>query len=67
MVITCGPYLGFVGTLVKMVVDVLNTELNEAVAVSNFMDTISSISLPLMVINVSGNAAAGLTDKLPGV
>jgi hypothetical protein len=50
-----------------MVEPVLNTELNDAVVVSNFMETISWMSVPLRVMNVSGKAAAGLTDKLPGV
>ena len=67
MVIAWGPYLALVGTLVKRSLEVLNTELKEAFVVSNFIDTISWISLPLMVINVSGKAEAGLTDKLPGV
>src|SRR5689334_11333883 len=67
MIIGCVPYRAFVGTVVNNEPDVLNTELNDATVVSNFIDTISCISLPVMVINVSGNAEAGLTDKLPGV
>ena len=67
MVIVWGPYRALVGTVVNISLEVLNTELKEALVVSNFIDTISCISLPLMVINVSGNAEAGLTDKLPGV
>jgi hypothetical protein len=67
MVIVCQPYRAVVGTVVNTVLGVLNTELNEAVAVSNLMDTMSCIPVPLMVINVSGKAEAGLTDKLAGV
>jgi hypothetical protein len=67
IVITWCPNFGLVGTLVNMVLGVLNTELNEAVVVSNLIDIISCMSFPLSVINVSGNASAGLADKLAGV
>ena len=67
IVIGCEPYRALAGTVVNNEPDVLNTELNDATVVSNFIDTISCISLPVMVIKVSGKAEAGLTDKLPGV
>jgi hypothetical protein len=52
--------------LVKRAVLVLKTELTVAVVVSNLIDTMSCMSVPLIVRNVPGRALLGLMLKPDG-